>query len=428
MPKELTISSYHYSITKRLFDFVIATLGIVLFTPLIMVISIFIKLGSIGPVFYFQERMGKNRKHFSLIKFRTMKSGANKLQKRLMHLNEADGPVFKIRNDPRFVGIGKFLAITGLDELPQLINVFLGSMSLVGPRPLPINEAKKLTKNQHVRHLIKPGMTSLWVIKGAHVMNFEKWMQLDRKYLKNSNLAKDIKIIIKTINIVERLLIKQLKKIKTISLVKITLTILFILLVIGASEIIYNINKNTKKVVDYYLYRSHVHLNKSNYDQSLFYLIKAAQVNIQRVSKKYPDIQFEKRPVSIKSIDNKETQTELFIEIRKIDYDVLSESYPNEWSKHFYNLGLIYYQNGYFKNTESLWFIARQLAPEWSYFYIESANLHLIQGHTKKAEVEIAQCKKFEWPQEHCENYYNDFIKDNMKFPVGDWKEEINNI
>jgi lipopolysaccharide/colanic/teichoic acid biosynthesis glycosyltransferase len=127
-----------------------------------------------------------------------MKVGAESLQERYFHLNEADGPVFKIRNDPRFVGIGRLLARTGLDETPQLINVIKGEMSLVGPRPLPIKEAKKLTQAQKVRELIKPGITSSWVVEGSHSLKFKKWMQLDKEYVLKAYFLKDLVILFKT--------------------------------------------------------------------------------------------------------------------------------------------------------------------------------------------------------------------------------------
>ena len=172
---------YHQFPLKRLFDIIISCIGLIIFSPLFVFIAILIPLTSRGSVFFIQKRIGKNGKVFKMIMFRTMKIGAEHLQKHYSHLNEASWPVFKIRNDPRFAGIGKFLSKTGLDETPQLINVIKGEMSLVGPRPLPIKEAKKLTKIQKVRELIKPGITSSWVVEGSHSMKFVKWMKLDKK-------------------------------------------------------------------------------------------------------------------------------------------------------------------------------------------------------------------------------------------------------
>lgn len=128
-----------------------------------------------------------------------MEEGAERQQWRYLHLNEADGPVFKIRDDPRFTRVGKFIARAGLDEVAQLINVAKGEMSLVGPRPLPVSEAKKLTPFQNARHLIKPGVTSSWVVKGPHSMKFKKWMQLDRQYVLRASFAGDVAILVKTL-------------------------------------------------------------------------------------------------------------------------------------------------------------------------------------------------------------------------------------
>lgn len=140
-----------------------------------------------------------------------MYEGAERDQKKYAHLNEADGPVFKIRDDPRFVGIGKFLAHTGLDELPQLINVIKGDMSMVGPRPLPVTEAKKLTKAQKVRELVKPGITSSWVVSGAHSLSFETWMKLDKDYIESASLTTDLSILLKTAFLILGWLIRKVK-------------------------------------------------------------------------------------------------------------------------------------------------------------------------------------------------------------------------
>lgn len=170
--------------------------------PLILFISLILKLTSKGHVFYMQKRVGKNGKVFKIIKFRTMVPNAARIQPRLKKLNEADGPVFKIQNDPRFTKFGRILSRTGLDELPQLINVLKGEMSLVGPRPLPVSEAAKLTADQKKRHLIKPGLTSLWVINGAHTITFNAWMKLDQLYVQKASLNLDITILIKTVFII----------------------------------------------------------------------------------------------------------------------------------------------------------------------------------------------------------------------------------
>jgi lipopolysaccharide/colanic/teichoic acid biosynthesis glycosyltransferase len=123
---------------------------------------------------------------------------AEKRQRELMHLNQADGPVFKIWNDPRFTKFGKILAYTGFDELPQLINVIKGEMSLVGPRPLPVNEAKKVSKKYEKRFSVLPGITSNWIVAGSHKLSFDEWMELDLKYIKDFSLIEDISILLST--------------------------------------------------------------------------------------------------------------------------------------------------------------------------------------------------------------------------------------
>lgn len=199
MAQKLKPHSYHSSLLKRSFDLILSAIGTVFLSPLFLIISILIELTSRGPILFVQKRIGKKGKTFNIIMFRTMYVGAEQDQVKFAHLNEADGPVFKIWDDPRFVGIGKHLAHTGLDELPQLINVIKGEMSLVGPRPLPVNEAKKLTKSQKVRELVKPGITSSWVIEGSHGLKFEEWMQLDREYVLNASLLTDVSIFLRTI-------------------------------------------------------------------------------------------------------------------------------------------------------------------------------------------------------------------------------------
>jgi lipopolysaccharide/colanic/teichoic acid biosynthesis glycosyltransferase len=138
--------------------------------------------------------------------------GAEKLRSKYQFLNISDGPTFKIPNDPRYTKFGKYLAKSGLDELPQLINVLKGEMSFVGPRPLPTYEAIKLTKHQRVRELVLPGITSSWITNGAHRLKFKRWMQLDREYIENANLTTDLVIIFKTVMIILSIGIRKLFK------------------------------------------------------------------------------------------------------------------------------------------------------------------------------------------------------------------------
>jgi lipopolysaccharide/colanic/teichoic acid biosynthesis glycosyltransferase len=204
----MIMSKYHKSLIKKIVDVTLSSLCFLITLPLIVFISLASKFTSKGTIFFIQKRIGKDGKIFKIIKFRTMTPDAEKVKNKFVKLNEADGPVFKIHNDPRFTKFGKILSRTGLDELPQFINVLKGEMSMVGPRPLPVNEAKRLTKKQKIRELVKPGITSSWVIEGSHQMSFKKWMDLDAYYVKNATFATDIYIISKTFLMILRSILK----------------------------------------------------------------------------------------------------------------------------------------------------------------------------------------------------------------------------
>jgi len=178
--------------------------------PLLIIISLFVVIMSGLPIFYLQKRIGKNGKSFIMYKFRTMEVGAEKKQKALEKRNEADGPVFKIHNDPRFTSIGRFLSHTGLDELPQLWNILRGEMALIGPRPLPIDEANKLTRWQKKRHSIKPGIISPWILDGYHSKSFSAWMKSDILYIQKKSIWYDIELCVKMIPYIFRLIIREL--------------------------------------------------------------------------------------------------------------------------------------------------------------------------------------------------------------------------
>ncbi|TEU02363.1 sugar transferase [Candidatus Woesebacteria bacterium] len=166
--------------------------------PFFGLLWLLVRIEDGGPLFFKQERMGKGKKPFIMYKIRTMVVGAEKLKKKYLHLNEADGPVFKIRNDPRYTKIGKILTRTGLDELPQLVNVVKGEMTLVGPRPLPQEEAIKVPKRYQKRFSVLPGITSSWVVKGSHGLSFDEWMKLDLEYVKKRNVLFDIQTLFLT--------------------------------------------------------------------------------------------------------------------------------------------------------------------------------------------------------------------------------------
>jgi lipopolysaccharide/colanic/teichoic acid biosynthesis glycosyltransferase len=177
--------------------------------PLFAAISLGIILTGGFPVLFVQTRTGKAGKPFQMYKFRTMITGAEMLQQKYRKLNTADGPVFKIRNDPRFTRIGKFLSHTGLDELPQLFNVIRGEMSLIGPRPLPVREADKLLPWMKEREIIKPGIISPWILEGYHSRTFEQWMKSDIVYARHKSWGTDIRITLRTIGFMLRLMLNE---------------------------------------------------------------------------------------------------------------------------------------------------------------------------------------------------------------------------
>lgn len=193
------------SFTKK----ILSLLVIIFLTPLILLFFLLIRLTSQGPFIFKQRRAGKNKKPFTLYKIRTMTQDAENIKFKIQNLNEADGPVFKIKNDPRYTKIGKFLSHTGLDEAPQLINILKGEMDFVGPRPLPIEEAKKVPQKFEKRFSVLPGMTSPWIVRGAHNLTFTQWMQFDLEYVKKKNFLYDAFIFIKTLKIIVSLIIKN---------------------------------------------------------------------------------------------------------------------------------------------------------------------------------------------------------------------------
>lgn len=185
-----------------LFNRIFALFIIIILIPLLVIISLFIILTSYGKPLFLQERMGHNGKKFSLYKFRTMVLGAEKIKDNYKHLNYADGPVFKIKNDPRFTRIGKFLSESHLDELPQLFNVIKGDMLLVGFRPPLYEEVKKYSKKQMLRFEGYPGITSIWAVNGGHnTHSFNEWIKSDIDYENKRGYINDLNIIIKTIKL-----------------------------------------------------------------------------------------------------------------------------------------------------------------------------------------------------------------------------------
>jgi exopolysaccharide biosynthesis polyprenyl glycosylphosphotransferase len=191
-------------VLKRAFDIAFTSAVLLVSAPVFAIISLAIKLGSPGPVFFKQKRSGLNGRHFNLLKFRTMVADADRMKASIEHLNEMSGPVFKATNDPRVTGMGKLLRKYSLDELPQLINVLKGDMSLVGPRPPIPAEVEKYDMWQRRRLSVRPGLTCVWQVSGRNNIGFEQWMKLDLEYIDNWSLLQDFKIILKTIPAVLR--------------------------------------------------------------------------------------------------------------------------------------------------------------------------------------------------------------------------------
>lgn len=187
-------------LVKRMLDFSLSGFLLIILAPLFFFTALLIKITSPGPVFFIQERVGLSKRWFRLYKFRTMIPGAEQTLSQLENLNEVSGPVFKIKYDPRITPIGKFLRRTSIDELPQIINVLKGDMSLVGPRPLPVRDYNGFDQDwQRRRFSVRPGITCLWQVDGRSNTPFEKWMELDMQYIDQWSLWLDFKILFKTI-------------------------------------------------------------------------------------------------------------------------------------------------------------------------------------------------------------------------------------
>ncbi len=195
-----TVPEHRLSLTaKRFSDFAVAVSMLTLLSPLMLAAAILIKMTSGGPVLYRQTRCGLFGRRFTLVKFRTMHQGAEDRLWEIRHLNEMDGPVFKMRQDPRVTRLGRFLRLSSIDELPQLWNVIKGEMSLVGPRaPLP-EEVKHYALKQRRRLSVKPGITCLWQVSGRNDVDFQKWMELDLEYIDNWSFWLDLRILLRTI-------------------------------------------------------------------------------------------------------------------------------------------------------------------------------------------------------------------------------------
>jgi exopolysaccharide biosynthesis polyprenyl glycosylphosphotransferase len=188
------------TLVKRIVDVALSSILLFLSSPLLIAAAALIKLTSKGPILFKQQRVGLHRRRFYIYKFRTMVTNAEKLMPSLEELNEAAGPVFKIKNDPRITPLGKWLRRSSIDELPQLFNVLKGDMSLVGPRPLPLRDYEGFNKDwQRRRFSVRPGITCLWQVNGRSNISFDHWMKLDLQYLDEWSLWLDAKILAQTI-------------------------------------------------------------------------------------------------------------------------------------------------------------------------------------------------------------------------------------
>jgi exopolysaccharide biosynthesis polyprenyl glycosylphosphotransferase len=187
---------------KRLLDVLLASLGIIAAFPLWLAIVVAVRLDSDGPAIFVQERVGRHGRRFSFYKFRSMYVDAERRLEEVVAHNEVDGPVFKMRQDPRVTRVGAFLRRTSLDELPQLINVLKGEMSMVGPRPPIPREVEQYRPGDAIRLSVKPGLTCLWQISGRSNVGFDRWMELDREYVRNMSLWLDLSIMARTVSAV----------------------------------------------------------------------------------------------------------------------------------------------------------------------------------------------------------------------------------
>ena len=193
---------YFYRGIKRLFDVVASSIGVVVISPVLLIIAICIKVDDPhGPVFYTQTRVGKDGHEFKIIKFRSMVSNADELLAKLQDQNEVDGAMFKMKDDPRITRVGRVIRKYSLDELPQLINVVTGSMSIVGPRPPLVSEVEQYTEYDKQRLLVTPGATGMWQVGGRNYVDFDEMVRLDLTYIQNRSVWLDLKIMLETVKV-----------------------------------------------------------------------------------------------------------------------------------------------------------------------------------------------------------------------------------
>lgn len=193
------VKNVPYLRSKRFFDIIISLAILLLSAPVMLVVALIIKLTSRGPIIFKQVRVGTGGRYFWCYKFRSMCADAEAQKARLMHLNEATGPVFKIKHDPRITPIGHFIRRTSIDELPQFLNVLKGDMSIVGPRPPLPSEVCNYGEHERKRLAVRPGLTCLWQVSGRSNISFEHWVELDLLYIETMSFTQDVKIVLRTI-------------------------------------------------------------------------------------------------------------------------------------------------------------------------------------------------------------------------------------
>lgn len=189
-------------LSKRILDVGIAGIALCLSLPLLLLVAVAIKVSSRGPLLYRQVRVGQGRRPFMLLKFRTMLDGADKRLHEVIHLNTAYGPLFKAKNDPRITFVGKWLRRSFIDEIPQLVNVLRGEMSLVGPRPCLPPEAAQMQGEAALRFLVPQGLTGPWQVNGHNDLTFDRQVVIESEYVRNWSLSKDLHILVRTIPMV----------------------------------------------------------------------------------------------------------------------------------------------------------------------------------------------------------------------------------
>lgn len=197
--KNVTIGKTGGLLLKRVIDVIISLVGLIVMAPVFLLIAVVIRRQDSGPVFFVQKRSGQHGRVFRMYKFRTMVPDAEQLKVRMNLRNDADGPVFKSRDDPRVTRFGRFLRKYHVDEFPQLLNVLKGEMSIVGPRPLPVEEMQSLGAQYDRRLDVAQGLTCFWQVEGGHQMPFEKWMESDIRYVDEWSLLVDFRIMFKTV-------------------------------------------------------------------------------------------------------------------------------------------------------------------------------------------------------------------------------------